>query len=69
MALWIVLAVVAAEPAVVRHQDPIGNGLVAGWFLVAGGIAVWYFYRKRSVVAYYRAVAARSQAEPDGRGA
>jgi O-antigen/teichoic acid export membrane protein len=56
---WIVLGV----GTLVSDLEPRAGGLVGGTvtMLITAGLATWYLYHKRNVVAYYRVIERRSR--------
>jgi len=67
---WLVLAGYFKVSMAATSTDPVGDWLAAGMLAAVGCLAAWYFYRKRSVVAYYRALPPKSLPKPStGAGA
>lgn len=62
-----ILTILSNSEAMISHPQPGAGGDVAASAIglaVLSLVAVWYLYRKRSVVAYYRAIQPRDSSSP-----
>jgi hypothetical protein len=67
---WLLLALYLKVSTASTSTDPAGDWLVAGMLVAIGCLTAWYFYRKRSVVTYYRALEGKALTQPSaGAGA